>query len=1119
MHPICPPDRIHPDRPNRHGYAPSWSRPTLFVNDEHRSIYRATRDLPGWQDPGDSLKLYEMAYHSGSVILEVGVFGGRSAVVEVRGALAGARDRGLPPPQYYGVDIDPYSMPRSHKTLSDCGVSDRCVLFHGDLARFLREVPIVPTMVFVDGDHRYPGCWADLQILGRWLRAGTPVLCHDYAGIEGVRRAVNEAIASGAFERIGQFAGSMLLRARGVGRGRGYGLGLSTAAFADLRDSLKARYFSPTPPSLRTDRHYTPVRDLTAAARRELLPGRVASGRSRWPYAAPEEPPLPPTMPGGVPWPKISIVTPSFNQGRYIEETILSVRNQGYPNVEHILMDGGSTDETMEIVDRYRDGFAVVVSEKDEGQSDAITRGLKMATGEILTWLNSDDMLAPGALAAVALAFQRSGADIVAGECHIHRDGKFYQKHLTSCEDGPLPLEDLLDTDGKWLEGQFFYQPEVMFTRDIWERAGAHVRTDLYHSMDYELWCRMAAAGAKLHVIGRPVALFRAHPEQKTAGTVVGGFRVELPKARDAFLERIGKTWTPPARRTTRQRLRVVLYNDLGYAYGAGIAHRRIAAALLASGHEVFTVAAAGTEIHSAAPKATFEETLAKIGSHNPDLVIVGNLHGADLDPAILGLIAAKWPTAFVVHDLWILTGRCAYTGGCRRYLEGCDDSCTCDRSHPKLDPALVRPSWETKRRAFSLADNLHLWANSDWALAQVREALAAAPGPTPALDTIRFGLELDIFRPRDRMACREELGLPPDRFIVMSSSSSLADPRKGLKHLADAMRMLALDDAIVASVGWFDRAEEPPIPGMRAMGYMSDPKRLAMLYSAADVFVGPSLEEAFGQVFIEAAACGTPSVGYPIGGKPEAILHGVSGLVTEEATPASLAESIEILYRDPDLRRSMGRWGRIWAESCWSMSASAHRLFTVMRRQGLVDRLDLGPKLNLVMEPPAPPEPIVVNATLPAWRAISGFDYWEGPYPDKKLPRFRWALGPTSRFQIDAAEGGRHRVLITCRTYEHGQRVRLVQGGRVVGEAQVQADNNTHEDRILAFDTTLRPGPNPFELHFWKWHTSGRPLAVLVTSITAVPEAAVVQHNASSNGKPRPAVLVEPKGAGAPAR
>jgi glycosyltransferase involved in cell wall biosynthesis len=1134
---ITPPDIVRLDRPG-FPFEPSWSGPDSFLNQEHRDIYEATRDLPGWQDPADSEKLYEMAYHCGGVILEIGVFGGRSAVVELRGAMAAHRQRGGPYPQLYGVDIDVGAFYRAPRTSADALLTDRSLFFHGDLARFLRDIPIVPTMVFVDGDHRYAGCWADLGLLADWLEPGTPVMCHDYGGIPGVARAVDEWIAAGAYTRMGRFAGSMLLRAVGKGWRAGAtsiraapsrGLGLSPGAFESVRDGLLKRYAA----QIRHKEVYTPVRDLTEPARLELRGAawpRLASGRATWPYAAPlDQPALPPTMPGGLPWPKISIVTPSFNQGRYIEEMLLSVRNQGYPNAEHIVMDGGSTDGTMEVVERYRDGLAHARSAPDDGQSDAINRGMAFATGEILTWLNSDDMLAPGALAAMAMAFRTSGADIVAGECHVYRDGVQVSRHLTSCADGPLPLEALLDIEGRWLEGQFFYQPEVMFTREIWEKAGGHVRTDLYHSMDYELWLRMADAGARLHVIGRPVALFRAHPEQKTAGEVGGGFRAELPGVRAAFLERTGRAGMkivprPPAR---RHRLRITLYNDLGYAFGAGIAHRRIAEAFLALGNEVSVIAAASDEIHGSAPRTAIEDTLARIAATRPDLVVMGNLHGADLHPDVLEAIASRFPTAFILHDLWLLTGRCAYTGGCRQYLHGCGDACTCDKSHPRLAPELVAPMWAKKRAILRNAPELHLWANSDWARGKVQEALGADPAQPPVAP-IRFGLELDIFRPLDKASCRAALGLPQDRFIIMSSASSLADPRKGLKHLADALELLKLSDALVACVGWFDSDEQPPIPGMRAMGYTKDPAQLAMLYAAADVFVGPSLEEAFGQVYIEAAACGTPSVGYPVDGKPEAICEGVSGLLAAKVEPAGLAAAIEELYENRARREAMGRWARLWVENEFSLTASAHHLFCAMRRQGLVARFGLPPRHELAIAPRPAPEPQVVEPTLPAWRSISGFDAWEGPYPDRKIPRSRWAHGPSARFEVTTRAGGRLRLLLTCRCWHDGQRVRLMCGPTCLGEHAIDAALASERGCTISFEGTLKPGRNELELHFWKWNLSGRPLAILVSGISVVGEGpgpvveipppltvrrAVVSVEAGGSAEPAPTPSAPPPG------
>ncbi|MFN0133225.1 MAG: glycosyltransferase [Phycisphaerales bacterium] len=1101
MHlPINPPTLIVPDREGL-GHAPSWPS-AAFLSDEHSGIFDATKHLPGWQDPPDSFKLYEMAFHAGSVILEVGVYGGRSAVIELRGALAGVAARGGPAPQFFGVDVDPFYLERSYPSIDGAGVSQHALLFHGNLARLLGEVPIVPTMVFVDGDHRYPGCWSDLRLLADTLAPGTPVMCHDYGGIPDVRRAVDEWIATGRYTSMGRFAGSILLRveSRDGRSSPGVGRGLSPERFAALREGARARYTSATPPMLRRDAHYTPVKDLTTPARLELLGpsgSRITSGRAEWPYAAAGDP-LPPAMPGGVPWPRISIVTPTFNQGRYIEETLLSVRRQGYSNVEHIIIDGGSTDDTLDVIDRYRDGLARVISEKDRGQSDAINKGMRLATGDILTWLNSDDMLAPGALAAVALAFHMGGADLVAGECHVRRDGKPWQRHLTSCDDGPMPIDELLDIESRWLQGQFFYQPEVFFSREAWEKAGASVREDLYFSMDYDLWTRMAAQGARLRVIGRPVSLFRAHDEQKTANNHGGGFRVELPRARDEAVARLDRPLPSPAPAATRDRLRVALFNDLGYAYGAGIAHRRIAAALRLAGHDVSVVAASGSEIHASAARVTSDAIIDRLAAGNPDLVVVGNLHGADLDAEVVGAIAARWPTAILLHDLWWLTGRCAYPGPCAQYLRGCDAACACEAQYPAMDRGLVAAAWEARRRVLAMP-NVHLWANSRSTLARARQALTAPghAGRTPPIDWISFGVELDTFRPRCKADCRERLGLPQDQFIIMSSSSSLADPRKGLTHLAEALKLLDLPDTQVVCVGWFAANEEPPIPGMRAMGYIDDPTRLADLYSAADLFVGPSLEEAFGQVYVEAAACGTPSIGYPVDGKPEAIADGISGRLTARVDPVALADAIGELYSNAPLRRDMGSWARIWAENHWSMSASARRLAVVLRKQGFASRAGIGPKLGLTFDPPAAPEPVLVAPGFPAWRAISGFDAWEGPYPDRNLARCRWARGPVARFSIEAP-GGPIRILLAGRNHEPGQRVRLVASGVSLGEREIGPHAADAPDQVLQFDAALPAGPVALELHFWRWKAVGpRPLAMLFTDIVVIepkPAAGVVE-------------------------
>ena len=125
-------------------------------------------------------------------------------------------------------------------------------------------------------------------------------------------------------------------------------------------------------------------------------------------------------------WPKISIITPSYNQGEFLERTILSVIEQNYPNLEYIIIDGGSTDGSVDIIQKYADKLAYWISEKDNGQTHAINKGFKKATGEIVAWLNSDDELCEGALMAVASVFmEHDEADFVFGNQYsIDSNGK-----------------------------------------------------------------------------------------------------------------------------------------------------------------------------------------------------------------------------------------------------------------------------------------------------------------------------------------------------------------------------------------------------------------------------------------------------------------------------------------------------------------------------------------------------------------------------------------------------------------------------------------------------------------------------------------------------------------------
>jgi len=209
------PDLRYPERPETldRSIRPSWRANPAYVNEGHRRVFDETKDIPGWQVEGDAHKLYEMAYFAGDVILELGVYGGRSAVVELKGALSNpARSR----PQLFGLDVDRTAIRRSYETLAAFGLAEHALLYEGDIDAFMAEFEVGPTMVFVDADHRYEAVKKDLDALSRLLAPGVPVFCHDYANREpaegeiGVRRAATEWERSGFAEWNAAFGAGAL---------------------------------------------------------------------------------------------------------------------------------------------------------------------------------------------------------------------------------------------------------------------------------------------------------------------------------------------------------------------------------------------------------------------------------------------------------------------------------------------------------------------------------------------------------------------------------------------------------------------------------------------------------------------------------------------------------------------------------------------------------------------------------------------------------------------------------------------------------------------------------------------------------------------------------------------
>ena len=207
--------------------------------------------------------------------------------------------------------------------------------------------------------------------------------------------------------------------------------------------------------------------------------------------------------------PKISIITPTYNQGQYIEQTIKSVLDQGYPNLEYIIIDGGSTDNTIDIIKKYEDQLSYWISEPDEGQSDAINKGLRVATGEIINWLNSDDYYEPNSLFTIAKAFEDESINCVCARSNIFEDGGeiLYQSNGT----------DVYDNVAKTIGWARIDQPETFFRKSAIDKMG-EISSSLHYIMDKEWWIRylLLFGITKIKQIDTCIVNFRLHQSSKT---------------------------------------------------------------------------------------------------------------------------------------------------------------------------------------------------------------------------------------------------------------------------------------------------------------------------------------------------------------------------------------------------------------------------------------------------------------------------------------------------------------------------------------------------------------------------------------------------------------------------
>jgi glycosyltransferase involved in cell wall biosynthesis len=556
-----------------------------------------------------------------------------------------------------------------------------------------------------------------------------------------------------------------------------------------------------------------------------------------------------------------------------------------------------------------------VVFDAPPGQSahDAVAEALGSLRADYALLLRAGDRLAPGALLASALATATEEADVVCG-LRIVTDGDTpLWTDCTAAAPGPLDSAAL---------AALFAGGELL------RRSDALIATDVLHT----LLRASPSRGAKLAVLGRPIAIVEAED----------------------------------ARQPAREHLKIAALTDTGLTGGAGIAHARLIEALRLAGHAVEVKhLAPDTPKWAAEWTSAFPAVEDEIVAEGFDLVLAGNIHGATRSAGVLARLHEIVPVAAVLHDLFLVTGRCAHPGGCTRILARCDAGCPSPDVFPELAPHRVRPAWLEKQRFLGAPRPPILLANSPWTASQAR---AFAPTDA-AVEEIALPFPTEVFRPRDRRETRRALGLPEHDVLVMCAAQVVDAPHKGTGELAAALRRVARPGVGFVVVGRVDNPEAFGVPNAVFPGRIADEHQLAAYYAACDVFVTASRLETLGQTPIEAGLSGTPPVAYRATGLTAAVIDGVSGrLCAPDAS--SLSDAIQALVDDATERERLAFFGRLALESRYSPAAAYLSLHRALARHGILpakepsERITFRPELVGAFDA-APRSPLLVEAPV----------------------------------------------------------------------------------------------------------------------------------------------------------
>lgn len=306
------------------------------------------------------------------------------------------------------------------------------------------------------------------------------------------------------------------------------------------------------------------------------------------------------------------------------------------------------------------------------------------------------------------------------------------------------------------------------------------------------------------------------------------------------------------------------------------------------------------------------------------DLLNLHNLHGPGFNYLAIPQLTQQKPAIFTLHDMWSFTGHCAYSYDCTRWQTGCG-RCPYPATYPAIHRDVSAWEWKLKNWVYSHA-NLTIVAPSQWL---VQQAKASMLSRFP-VHHIPYGLDTDAYLPLEPELCRETLGIPPRKKVLLFSATNLKQDRKGGDLLLQALQALPASlkqDCVLLTLGKSTSQLESAmdIPAIH-LGFVSSDRLKSIAYSAADLFVLPTRADNLPLVLQESMACGTPMVSFKVGGVPDLVRPGITGYLAEPENAQDLGKGIVELLEDEALRISMSQNCRAIAVQEYSLELQAKR-------------------------------------------------------------------------------------------------------------------------------------------------------------------------------------------------